>query len=392
MVASLLETYNRAPLSFVKGSGSWLETKDGEKYLDMGSGIAVNCLGHSNINLISALEKQANRLWHTSNLYSIPVQEELAQALVIKTFADKVFFTNSGTESIECSIKMARKYFYETGKTKKTDIVTFEGSFHGRSMAAISASGANKLTKGFGPLLPGFNPMPFGNLEALQSLDFNSICGILIEPIQGEGGIRPCEKEFLLGLRKICDDNDALLIFDEIQSGVGRSGDFFAYEYSGVKPDIVAVAKGIGGGFPLGCCLASSKAASGMVVGSHGSTFGGNPLACAVGLAVINEIFSSGFLQNVKEKGSKLWLALTALVTQNPTIFDSVRGRGLILGLKCNVSNAMIIEKAYEKKLLLVPAGDNVVRLLPALNISEEELDLAVERLTSLTADIRTMQ
>ena len=392
MVASLLETYNRAPLSFVKGSGSWLETKDGEKYLDMGSGIAVNCLGHSNINLISALEKQANRLWHTSNLYSIPVQEELAKALVIKTFADKVFFTNSGTESIECSIKMARKYFYETGKTKKTDIVTFEGSFHGRSMAAISASGANKLTKGFGPLLPGFNPMPFGNLEALQSLDFNSICGILIEPIQGEGGIRPCEKEFLLGLRKICDDNDALLIFDEIQSGVGRSGDFFAYEYSGVKPDIVAVAKGIGGGFPLGCCLASSKAASGMVVGSHGSTFGGNPLACAVGLAVINEIFSSGFLQNVKEKGSKLWLALTALVTQNPTIFDSVRGRGLILGLKCNVSNAMIIEKAYEKKLLLVPAGDNVVRLLPALNISEEELDLAVERLTSLTADIRTMQ
>ena len=392
MAAPLLEAYNRAPLSFVRGNGSWLETSDGDRYLDMGSGIAVNCLGHSNINLIKALEKQANLLWHTSNLYSIPVQEELAQKLVDNSFADKIFFTNSGTESIECSIKMARKYFFEKGNAKKTQIITFEGSFHGRSMAAISASRAEKLTKGFEPLLPGFKSMPFGNLEAIKSLDFNSICAILLEPIQGEGGIRPCENEFIVGLRRICDEQDVLLILDEIQSGIGRSGDFFAYEYYGVRPDIVAVAKGIGGGFPLGCCLASTEAASGMTPGSHGSTFGGNPLACAVGIAVVNEVFSSGFLKRVKEKGNELWKELKSLVTKNPTVYDSVRGRGLMLGLKCNVNNSIVIEKAYEKKLLLVPAGDNVVRLLPPLNISDEELNIAIERITSLTVDIRKNQ
>ena len=392
MVTSILETYNRAPLSFVRGKGSWLETEDGVRYLDMGSGIAVNCLGHSNTNLIKALEKQANLVWHTSNLYSIPAQEELAQKLVEHTFANKVFFTNSGTESIECSIKMARKYFFEKGKLNKKQIITFEGSFHGRSMAAISASKTGKLTKGFGPLLPGFKSVPFGDLEALKSLDFNSISAILIEPIQGEGGIRLCEKSFLLGLRKICDQQDILLIFDEIQSGIGRSGDFFAYEDSGVKPDIVTVAKGIGGGFPLGCCLASTEAASGMTFGTHGSTFGGNPLACAVGIAVVNEIFSDGFLRSVKVKGIQLMRDLKVLVSKNPTVFESVRGRGLMLGLKCTVNNSRIIEKAYEKKLLLVPGGDNVVRLLPPLNISEQELDLAMERIESLTADIRKEQ
>jgi acetylornithine/N-succinyldiaminopimelate aminotransferase len=288
----------------VKGSGVWLETSDGDRYLDLRSGIAVNSLGHSNVNLIKALKKQSDLLWHTSNLYSIPVQEELAQKLVDNTFADKVFFTNSGTESIECSIKMARKYFYEKGKIEKKQIITFEGSFHGRSMAAISASATEKLTGGFGPLLPGFKLMPFGDLEAIKSLNFNSICAVLLEPIQGEGGIRPFDSEFLLGLRDICDEQNILLICDEIQSGIGRSGNFFAFEESGITPDIVAVAKGIGGGFPLGCCLASTDAASGMTLGTHGSTFGGNPLACAVGIAVVNEICSNRFLSQVKKKGS----------------------------------------------------------------------------------------
>ena len=388
MAAPILETYNRAPLSFVKGTGSWLETINGDRYLDMGSGIAVSCLGHSNVDLIKALEKQANLLWHTSNLYSIPVQEELASKLVENTFADKVFFTNSGTESIECAIKMARKYFFEKGFVEKKQIITFEGSFHGRSMAAISASGAEKLTKGFGPLLPGFKSLPFGNLTGFEVLDSDQICAVLIEPIQGEGGIRPCEKEFLTGLRKICDEKNILLILDEIQSGIGRSGDFFSYEHYGVKPDIVAVAKGIGGGFPLGCYLASTKAASGLTLGSHGSTFGGNPLACAVGIAVVNQILSEGFLNSVKEKGMKFFKGLEALVLKNPTVFESVRGRGLMLGLKCKVDNLIVIEKAYKNKLLLVPAGDNVVRILPPLNISEEDLSLAMEGLKSLTFEI----
>ena len=392
MATPLLETYNRAPLSFVKGSGVWLETRDGDRYLDLGSGIAVNSLGHSNVNLIKALKKQSDLLWHTSNLYLIPVQEELAQKLVDNTFADKVFFTNSGTESIECSIKMARKYFFEKGKIEKKQIITFEGSFHGRSMAAISASATEKLTSGFGPLLPGFKLMPFGDLGAIKSLDFNSICAVLLEPIQGEGGIRPFDNEFLLGLRDICDEQNVLLICDEIQSGIGRSGDFFAFEESGISPDIVAVAKGIGGGFPLGCCLASTEAASGMTSGTHGSTFGGNPLACAVGIAVVDKIFPHSFLSLVKKKGAKFLADLQELVSNNPTVFECVRGRGLMLGLKCKVNNSMVIEKAYERKLLIVPAGDNVVRLLPPLNISEEELELAMERIRSLTSEIRKSQ
>ena len=270
--------------------------------------------------------------------------------------------------------------------------MTFQGSFHGRSMAAISAAATKKLTEGFGPVLPGFKLVPFGNLDAIRALDLKRICAILIEPIQGEGGIRPCSNELLLGLRKICNEHDILLIFDEIQSGVGRSGDFFAYEDSEVVPDILAVAKGIGGGFPLGCCLASEEAASGMTAGTHGSTFGGNPLACAVGLAVLNEIFSNNFLKSVKEKGVKLWTELKHLVFKNPTVFESVRGRGLMLGLKCKVNNSIVINAAYDYRLLLVPAGDNVVRILPPLNISDEELNLAIKRLTSLTDDIRKSQ
>jgi acetylornithine/N-succinyldiaminopimelate aminotransferase len=287
---------------------------------------------------------------------------------------------------------MARKNFFDKGMLKKKQIITFEGSFHGRSMGAVSASASEKLTKGFEPLLPGFRSMPFGDLQAIKTLDLNEICAILIEPIQGEGGIRLCKEEFLLGLREICDRHDILLIFDEIQSGIGRSGEFFAYEYSNVVPDIVAVAKGIGGGFPLGCCLATTEAASGMTAGTHGSTFGGNPLACAVGIAVLKEVFSNGFLESVKEKGAKLYSALSVLVSKNPSVFELVRGRGLMLGLKCKVDNLKVIQAAYKEKLLLVPAGDNVVRILPPLNVSAEEIDLAVERIKILSDEIRKKQ
>ena len=388
MTSPLFETYNRAPFSFVRGKGSWLQTAEGNWYLDLASGIAVNSLGHTNSNLIKALEKQARLMWHTSNLYSIPAQEELAQKLIEKTFADKVFFTNSGTESIECAIKMARKYFNDKGKLRKNKILTFEGAFHGRSMAAISASGAKKLTKGFEPLLSGFEVLPFGDCDLIKSLDLTEVCGILIEPIQGEGGIISSSAKFLKELRKICNQKEVLLIFDEVQSGIGRSGDFFSYEYAEISPDIVAVAKGIGGGFPLGCCLATEEAASGMSVGTHGSTFGGNPLACAVGCAVLKEIFSEGFLDGVKAKGKKLRTNLEELVLKNSTIFTAVRGRGLMLGLKCEVENSKIIQAAYENKLLLVPAADNVVRILPPLNITDKEINVAMERFEVLVDDV----
>ena len=388
MTSPLFETYNRAPFSFVRGKGSWLQTAEGNWYLDLASGIAVNSLGHTNSNLIKALEKQARLMWHTSNLYSIPAQEELAQKLIEKTFADKVFFTNSGTESIECAIKMARKYFNDKGKLRKKKILTFEGAFHGRSMAAISASGAKKLTKGFEPLLSGFEVLPIGDCDLIKSLDLTEVCGILIEPIQGEGGIISSSAKFLKELRKVCNQKEVLLIFDEVQSGIGRSGDFFSYEYAEISPDIVAVAKGIGGGFPLGCCLATKEAALGMSVGTHGSTFGGNPLACAVGSAVLKEIFSEGFLDGVKAKGKKLRTNLEELVLKNSTIFTSVRGRGLMLGLKCEVENSKIIQAAYENKLLLVPAADNVVRILPPLNITDKEINVAMERFEVLVDDV----
>lgn len=389
MSIPLLETYNRAPISFVKGEGAWLETIEGEKYLDMASGIAVNSLGHANTNLINALEAQARLLWHTSNLYTIPAQEELAQILVKRTFAEKVFFTNSGTESIECAVKMARKYYFDKGMRNKNTIVTFEGSFHGRSMAAISASGAKKSREGFAPLLSGFKNLPFNDCDSIKSFDFKEVCGILLEPIQGEGGIIPASEEFVLELRELCNKNDVLLIFDEIQSGIGRTGDFFSFERFGISPDIVTVAKGIGGGFPIGCCLATRDAASGLTAGTHGSTFGGNPLACAVGIAVLKEIFSDGFLQNVKNKGRILCSDLEKLVLNNSTIFELVRGRGLMLGLKCKVQNSDIIELAYENKLLLVPAADNVVRILPPLNITDQEICIARDRFISLAKGMK---
>ncbi len=389
MIPAVLPTYNRAPLSFIKGEGSWLTTQDGSRYLDLGAGIAVNVLGHTNPELIAALTEQAGKLWHVSNLYRIPEQEHLALQLVDKTFADTVFFTNSGTETAELAIKMARKYHYEKG-APRAEIITFEGAFHGRSTAAIAASGAEKMVKGFGPLMPGFKHLPFGDHDALRAAISDQTCAVLIEPIQGEGGIRTLPDACLKGLRDLCDATGALLIFDEVQCGMGRTGKLFAHEWAGVAPDIMMVAKGIGGGFPLGAVLATQEAAVGMVVGTHGSTYGGNPLACAVGAKVMEIVSNDAFLASVNRKAAIFAQGLESLVARHPTVFDSLRGQGLMLGLKCAIPNTEVVKAIYAQNLLTVPAADNVIRLLPALNIPEADIAAALERLdraaTSLEA------
>ncbi len=381
MISPVLPTYARAPLSFVKGQGPWLETEDGTRYLDMGAGIAVNSLGHANPILVAALEDQARRLWHTSNLYNIPNQEALAERLVEHTFADTVFFTNSGTEATEASVKMVRKYFDHTGQPERFRVITFEGSFHGRTMAMISAAGGEKLTKGFGPLMPGFDHVPFGDMDALKATIGPETAAIMLEPVQGEGGIRVFPEADLREIRALCDEHGLLLVMDEIQSGVGRTGKLFAHEWAGVTPDIMAVAKGIGGGFPLGACLATERAAAGMVAGTHGTTYGGNPMACAVGCAVMDQIATPEFLENVNRTAGHLRQGLEGLVASHPDVFDSVRGEGLMIGLRCNATNMDVINAGYEAHLLTVPAADNVIRLLPPLNITIEEIDEALKRL-----------
>ena len=381
MISAVLPTYNRAPLAFVKGEGSWLITQDGSRYLDLGAGIAVNALGHAHPALVAALTEQAGQLWHVSNLYQIPQQQQLAEVLVDKTFADTVFFTNSGTEAAELAIKMARKYHYECGQAERVQILSFEGAFHGRSTGAIAAAGSEKMTKGFGPLMPGFTQLPWGDHAALQAAITDQTCAVIIEPIQGEGGIRVVPDQCLKGLRDLCDSTGTLLIFDEVQCGVGRSGKLFAHEWAGVTPDIMMVAKGIGGGFPLGAVLATEAAASGMVAGSHGSTYGGNPLGCAVGLAVLQIVAEDSFLDAVSQKSAQFRQGLEGLVAAHPQVFEAVRGQGLILGLKCKASNLDIVKAAYGEHLLTVPAADNVIRLLPALNIAAPEITEALARL-----------
>ncbi|MEY2961246.1 MAG: hypothetical protein RLZ60_1076 [Pseudomonadota bacterium] len=382
MIPSVLPTYNRAPLSFVSGEGSWLVEASGRRYLDLGAGIAVNALGHAHPDLVAALTTQANALWHVSNLYNIPAQQELADRLVAATFADTVFFTNSGTESCELAVKMARKYHYEKGQPERTTIIAFEGSFHGRSSAGIAAAGSEKMTKGFGPLLPGFKHLKWGDHDALTAAAAEAdVCAILIEPVQGEGGIRPLPDQCLKGLRDLCDQHGILLILDEVQCGMGRTGKLFAHEWSGVTPDIMMVAKGIGGGFPLGAVLATEDAASGMTAGTHGSTYGGNPLACAVGNAVMKAIADDAFLAEVNRKAALLRQKLEGLVAAHPDVFEVVRGSGLMLGLKCKVTNTDVVKAGYDAGVLTVPAGDNVLRLLPALNITDEDISEAVTRL-----------
>ena len=381
MIPSVLPTYSRAPLHFVKGEGSWLIEEDGRRFLDLGSGIAVAALGHSNPIVVNALTDQAQKLWHVSNLYEIPQQQALADALVDATFADTVFFTNSGTESTELGVKMVRKDWYEKGQPERVEILTFTGAFHGRSSAAIAAAPTEKMVKGFGPLLPGFKQLPFGDLDALKAAVTDKTAAILIEPIQGEGGIHVLPDDHMKALRQICDDTGTLLIFDEIQCGMGRTGRLFAHEWAGVTPDVMLVAKGIGGGFPLGAVLATEEAASGMVAGTHGSTYGGNPLGCAVGLAVVRAITEDGFLDGVRRKASALRQKLEGLVADNPEIFEEVRGQGFMLGLKTKVAPVDFVKAGYAEELITVPAADNVVRLLPALTLSEDEIAEAIDRL-----------
>ena len=385
-ISSVLPTYNRAPLSFVKGEGAWLVEKDGRRFLDFGAGIAVNTLGHANPELADALKSQADTLWHVSNLYQIPAQQDLADKLVETTFADTVFFTNSGTETAELAIKMARKYWSDKGHPEKVEFLTFEGCFHGRSTGAIAASGAAKMVEGFGPLMPGFAQVPFGDWDNVEEHINENTAAIWIEPIQGEGGIRPVPDAALQKLREIADAKGCLLIFDEVQCGVARTGKLFAHEYAGVTPDIMMVAKGIGGGFPLGCVLATEEAASGMVAGTHGSTYGGNPLGCAVGLKVMEIVSDPAFLAEVNRKAALMRQKLEALVAGYPEVFDHVRGQGLMLGLKLKIAPAVLVSKAYDAGLLTVPAGDNTMRLLPPLNLTDEDIAEAVARLETAAA------
>ena len=388
MISPVLPAYARAPLSFVEGEGAWLVEESGERYLDLGAGIAVNALGHAHPALVKAVEEQARRLWHTSNLYRVPNQEALAERLVEHSFADTVFFTNSGTESVECAFKMARRYFHVTGQPERHRIIAFHGSFHGRSIAPISAVNSPKVAEGFGPLLPGIDQAPYGDLDAVRALVGPETAAIIIEPIQGEGGIVTPPEGFLRALRELCDANGLLLIFDEIQCGMGRTGKLFAHEWAGVTPDIMCVAKGIGGGFPLGACLATEEAARGMTAGTHGSTYGGNPLACAVGCAVMDIVATPEFLDHVSRTAGRFRQGLEGLVAAHPDVFESVRGEGLMLGVKCRATNTDVVAAGYGAHVLVVPAADNVIRILPPLNLTDAEVDEGLRRLESAAAAV----
>jgi acetylornithine/N-succinyldiaminopimelate aminotransferase len=376
----LYDTYNRVPIVFERGHGVWLETPEGERYLDFAAGIAVNSLGHTHPHLVEALKAQADCLWHLSNVHEIPDQSRLAERLTEVTFADKVFFTNSGAEALECAIKTARRHFFVNGQPERYRIVTIEGAFHGRTLATIAAGGQPKYLEGFGPKVEGFDQVPFGDHEALKAAITSETAAILVEPVQGEGGIRPLPNECMRGLRELCDEHGILLILDEVQSGVGRTGKLFAHEWAGIEPDIMAVAKGIGGGFPFGACLATASAADGMTLGTHGTTYGGNPLAMAVGNAVLDVILDDGFLPHVNDVALVLRQGLASLKDRYPDLIADVRGSGLMLGIKCAKSNADLVAAMRSEHLLAVPAGDNVVRLLPPLIVTTEEAREALAR------------
>ena len=381
MITPVLPTYKRAPLAFDHGKGMRLYTGDGTEYLDFGAGVAVSSLGHAHPHLVKALTEQAQKVWHTANLYVIPGQERLARRLTEATFADTVFFTNSGAEALECSIKMARKYHAAKGHPERYRIITFEGAFHGRTLATIAAGGQAKYLEGFGPKVDGFDQVPFGDEKALIGAITEATAGILIEPIQGEGGVRPVPPRMLKRLRQICDEHGLLLILDEVQTGVGRTGKLFAHEWADIRPDIMAIAKGIGGGFPVGACLATADAAQGMTAGTHGSTFGGNPLAMAVANAVLDIVLADGFLDRVRRLALNFKQKLAGLKDSHPDIIEDVRGDGLLIGIKTKVPNTDFVAAAIEQRLLSVAAGDNVVRLMPPLIVCEDDLADALARL-----------
>ena len=379
--AALYDTYARAPMRFERGEGVWLITESGERYLDFAAGVAVNSLGHAHPHLVAALKDQAEKLWHISNLYESPGQEKLARRLIENTFADKVFFTNSGAEALECAIKTARRYHYANGRPERFRTITFEGAFHGRTLATIAAGGQKKYLEGFGPKVEGFDQVAFDDIDAAERLIGPETACILIEPVQGEGGIRNVPAQSLKRLRALCDEHGLLLIFDEVQCGIGRTGKLFAYEWAGVTPDLMAIAKGIGGGFPMGACLATQEAAIGMTAGVHGTTFGGNPLAMAVGNAVLDVVLGDGFLDEVSRKALLMKQGLASIADEFPGVIEEIRGAGLMLGIKCRAPNAALNLALREEKLLAVPAGDNVIRLLPPLTVSDEEIREALDRI-----------
>tara|TARA_B100001559_G_scaffold256025_1_gene220187 strand:+ start:943 stop:2109 length:1167 start_codon:yes stop_codon:yes gene_type:complete len=383
-MSAILNTYNRKKISFKRGKGSFLYATNGKKYLDFVQGIAVNCLGHSNDYLIKAIQKQSKRLWHVSNAFTIPEQEKLAKRLKQKTFADYVFFQNSGAEATEAAIKFARRYFYSKGQSKKNRILCINNSFHGRTLATIFATNNKKLTEGFYPKVDGFDHFNFGDHKGLEKAITKRTAAIMVETILGEGGIKVIPDYCLKGLRKLCNKKKILLILDEVQSGVGRSGKFLAFEYSKIKPDIVPIAKGIGGGFPIGAVLVNKKVASGMKPGTHGSTFGGNPLAMSVGNAVVDVLSKKGFLNNVRKNGKYFQSKLRQLKEKHPKIIREVRGQGLLIGLVLHKNQNEFIDKLMKQKLLTVKASENVVRLLPPLNVTKKEINLALKILNNV--------
>lgn len=387
----LYSAFARAPIHFERGEGVRLYTTEGQEYLDFAAGIAVNSLGHSHPHLVEALKSQAEKLWHVSNLYESPQQEKLGRRLCENSFAERVFFTNSGSESMECAFKTARRWHHDNGSPERVDIITFEGAFHGRTLAAISAGGNEKYMMGFGPKVDGFIQVPFGDHDALKAAVSETTAAILIEPVQGEGGIRPVPHQCLRGLRDLCDEHGIFLIYDEVQCGIGRTGKMFAHQWiEGAEPDIMAIAKGIGGGFPVGACMASERAASGMTPGTHGTTYGGNPLAMAVGNAVLDVILEDGFLEQVQQRAIFLKQRLAQLADGFPELIDGVRGEGLMQGLKCKVTNTDVVAAFRDQHLLTVPAGDNVVRLMPPLTVAEADIQEAVDKMETALTTMQT--
>jgi acetylornithine/N-succinyldiaminopimelate aminotransferase len=376
-----LPTYARVDLAFERGEGAWLFTAAGERYLDFTSGVAVNALGHAHPHMVEAITEQAKKVWHVSNLYRIPEGERLADRLCAASFADTVFFQNSGAEAFECCIKMARKYQSVSGRPERYRIVTFEGAFHGRTLAALAATGNKKYLDGFGPPMPGFDQVAYADLDAVKKAVGPETAAIMIEPVMGEGGVRVVPHNFLRALRKLCDDNGLLLIFDEVQTGIGRTGDLFAYEHTGVTPDIMALAKALGGGFPVGACLATAEASKGMTAGTHGSTFGGNQLAMAAGNAVMDIVTAEGFLDRLKRNALLLKQRLAELKDRHSTVLAEVRGEGLLIGLRMIPPVSEMVDELRAEKMITVAAGDNVVRLLPPLIIGEVEIAEAVARI-----------
>ena len=390
-MSSLAKNYKRRNLSFKKGKGSFLYTYNGIKFLDFVQGIAVNSLGHTNPVLVKAIKKQSQKLWHVSNSFKIPEGEELAKKLTNKTFADAVIFQNSGAEATEAAIKVARRYFYSIGKPKKNRILCIKNSFHGRTIAAINASGSKKMIEGFGPKVGGFDHFKFGNHKELKKKITNKTAAIMIEPIMGEGGIKVIPTWCLKEIRKICNKKKILLILDEVQCGIGRTGRFFSYEYANIKPDIVPIAKGIGGGFPIGAVLMTKKVSKAMVPGTHGSTFGGNPLAMSVGNAVMNEIFKKGFLSKVKSNSKYFISELIKIKNKFPKIIKEIRGVGLILGIQLYKDQSKFIESLLKNKLLTIRAAENVIRILPPLNVTKKEINMSLKIITKVCSDYKNL-